>query len=397
MESDEGLLVVIVGPTASGKSALAISLCDQGRRGEVINADAMQMYEGCPIATNKPSLEEQNGVPHHLLGVVDPFSDELTVHRFVEECEKKIREIWSRGRVAVVVGGTFYYVWSLLFGELIVAEGNTEKEEDQEEVKLDQMNLEEKVNLLHQVDAESAQRIDPRDGRKIDRALQIFFSSGKSKSEWGKEQKKSPQYANVRVVYVEGGGKDELERKIDARVDEMMERGLVEEARNFCQMWREKKSEEWPPNVQRGIWQSIGLKEFVLLGEESVQNCVLRVKEKTKQYSRRQRRTLRCTLLPRVDHVVVKKKCNTVDVLWRWIETGEEEKEGEEEGLEWNARESQEDREESARKKTERLDCVYCKKTIMGADQIGAHVKSRPHRRRKAKAKEKEKKVSGLE
>ena len=357
----ERFVYVVVGPTCSGKSNLALNICMDGF-GEIINCDAMQMYVGLPIATNK--VEDDFGVPHHLMSFADNFVEEINVHDFVEKANAVIEDIWKRGKVPVIVGGTFYYLRALLFGELI--DGSNVGEEVV--AKLKNMTLAEKVECLKRVDPASALRIDPNDERKVTRSLEIFESTGTPQSVLFEKQKRIIKY-NVRMIRI----KVELEKlteKIGERVEHMMERGMMEECRAFRNAWLDKGKDI---NCEKGIWQVIGLKEFEKyfqdLSQETLKECVECVKTNTVKYAKKQTKMLDKTICPRLDFVWYDGS-DDIERLRKW------------ENLKMIKREDVE-----RQPQTERLECKYCEKLIVGKSQIESHVKGKQHKHNQKKKK----------
>ncbi|KAG9252177.1 IPP transferase-domain-containing protein [Emericellopsis atlantica] len=255
-------LLVILGSTGTGKSELAVELAKRFR-GEVINADAMQMYNGLPIMTNKMSVAEQQGIPHHLLGNIAPTEESWTVDGFQKEVSKILGEIRDRGNLPIVVGGTAYYVDALLFD-------NTTLHEDVPQTDEPLPILDEPTEVLfaelQKVDPVMAERWHPNDRRKILRSLEIYLRTGRPASELYAEQKQkrsasrdSPWENLLFWVYSEG---DVLKERLDRRVDKMLDAGLIDEARQLLQLKREEEAAGRPVDQTRGIWQVLGYKQL---------------------------------------------------------------------------------------------------------------------------------------
>jgi tRNA dimethylallyltransferase len=354
----EPLVVFVLGPTASGKSAVALRIA-ASLGGEIVNADAMQLYVGAPVATNKATEDEQRQVRHHLLGTQDP-KQPLTVRDFVALASAAIADIGARGRVALVVGGTSYYALSLLFRDRLLEAG---------EANVAGLSLAEKRALLERHDPAAALRIDPKDERKTSRALQVFLSSGKTQTELHAQQDRHRlRYGNCRVVRVERGG---LEETIRVRVDEMMRRGLEKEARDFCAAWGEE-----PIDCELGIWQAIGLKEF--LDQEATTDAIVeRIKVATIRYAKKQQKMLRNSVCPLLDHAVVDSQSgDTMEPLCEWLRWGTDQPgvpivRATRTGL---------------AEPPALLEC--CEKTMLGAAAIQQHLKSKGHKARKRRMKD---------
>ncbi|KAJ5579603.1 uncharacterized protein N7459_005588 [Penicillium hispanicum] len=273
-------LIAVVGATGTGKSQLAVDLASRFN-GEIINGDAMQMYRGLPIITNQISPDEQNGIPHHLLSCVDLEEEAWRIGKFKKEALRLVQEIRQRGKLPILVGGTHYYTQAVLFKDQLVGEG-AEDEEGKEPTKeasstsakwpiLD-ASPEVMMAKLQEVDPAMAARWHPRDGRKIRRSLEIYFQTGRPASEIYAEQK-----ALKREAMMEAGGllrfkntlifwvhaeKETLIARLDARVDKMIEQGLMAEAQTMSDYIHERQLEGIEVDQTRGVWVSIGFKEL---------------------------------------------------------------------------------------------------------------------------------------
>ncbi|HSM92269.1 MAG TPA: tRNA (adenosine(37)-N6)-dimethylallyltransferase MiaA [Anaeromyxobacteraceae bacterium] len=268
-------IVVIAGPTASGKTALAVELC---RRlgGEVVSADSQQIYRGLDVGTAKPTAEERAAVPHHLIDVAAP-GEGWDAARFVRAADGAITEIAGRGRVPVVVGGTGLYLRALLHG-VVDAPGRDPEL---------RARLEEEARVhgrpavhasLAQVDPEAASRIRPNDLVRVVRALEIA-ASGRTQTERFREHAFAPdRYAAL--LFALGPSREELHRRIDARVEAMFAGGLLDEARALV----ERFGERLPAKLPIGYADAIAL----LRGECTRAEAVHRVQVETRRYARRQ-------------------------------------------------------------------------------------------------------------
>ncbi|OTB18110.1 hypothetical protein K445DRAFT_314932 [Daldinia sp. EC12] len=268
-------IVAIIGTTGTGKSDLAIDLALKFN-GEVINADAMQMYKGLPIITNQLRLEERKGVPHHLLGTVNPNEPTWNVDIFAREATRLIREIRSRGKLPIVVGGTHYYIHALLFDDKLIslkgANDDILKHRPVEENITHFPILDGPTDImlkrLREVDPDAADRWHPDDRRKIRRALEIFLTTGKRASDIYSEQKRTkdlskqtrgPWQSLIFWVYTEP---EALQDRLNKRVDKMYESGLMDEVRLLHESRRERTERGEIVDLTRGIWQSIGYKQM---------------------------------------------------------------------------------------------------------------------------------------
>ncbi|KAI0904582.1 IPP transferase-domain-containing protein [Ustulina deusta] len=311
-------LVTIIGTTGTGKSDLAVDLAVRFN-GEIINADAMQMYRGLPVITNQISVCEQRGIPHHLLSRIDPLEPTWTNGLFVREARKLIKEIRSRGKLPIVVGGTHYYVHALLFDGSLIESNETEPEEirfrSQEETQSQFPILDEPTHVilerLREVDPLMAERWHPDDRRKIKRSLEIYLTTGKRTSDIYAEQQeaklvtsdaRSPWETLVFWTYSET---DTLRERLSGRVVKMVQRGLMDEVRTLHRRLRECTERGEVVDRTRGIWQSIGFKQMepFLNGELDMEAPDVLEKKKetgleeiniaTRQYARYQLRWIR--------------------------------------------------------------------------------------------------------
>jgi tRNA dimethylallyltransferase len=218
-------LIAIVGPTATGKTALAVALA-RAIDGEIVGADSRQVYRRMDIGTAKPSLEERALVPHHLLDVVDP-DEPFSLAQYLELASAALEDIWARGRQPLLVGGSGQYVWALLEGWTVP------RLPPQPELRrsLEERAAREGAEALHQelahIDPQAAAGIDARNVRRVIRALEVCEATGRPISFW---QEKAPPSWDVLTLGL-ACPRDELYRRIDARVDGMMEAGLVDEVR----------------------------------------------------------------------------------------------------------------------------------------------------------------------
>jgi tRNA dimethylallyltransferase len=311
---------------------------DLARRynGEIINGDAMQMYEGLPIITNKITVEEQQGVPHHLLGFIALNEEPWRVGLFKKKAGQIIREIRSRGRLPIVVGGTHYYTQSLLLDDSLVAEQSDSEEQVQSEFTNQEVAerypilegpTEAMIERLKEVDPVMAARWHPQDRRKIRRSLEIFLRTGKKASDIYAEQKKRKiivekkdaqedldsrpvaELASTLLFWVHAES-NILKDRLDARVNKMMDAGLLKEVISMNEYMKTQESAGLSVDRTRGIWQSIGWKEFepylkALDSEMTSQtkfgrlcsSSIERVQIATRQYAKRQVRWIRLKLI----------------------------------------------------------------------------------------------------
>jgi len=270
-------LLVIVGPTASGKSALALRLAQQ-LGAEIVNADSMQVYRGMDIGTAKPSPEERAQVPHHLLDVADP--DRLfSAADFAEAADAAIADITARGKRAIVVGGTGLYIRALLKGLVDSPSGAGEiRAALQEEAA--RVGNEAMLEQLRQVDPDAAARMHPNNLVRIIRALEVYRMTGIPLSRYQQEH----DFGGERYRTLQIGIKvdrAELYRRIECRVDAMVANGLEGEVRQLL-------AAGWDRELK--AMRSIGYKEMVawLTGECTQDEAVALIKRDTRRYAKRQ-------------------------------------------------------------------------------------------------------------
>ncbi|NWZ28525.1 MOD5 dimethylallyltransferase, partial [Asarcornis scutulata] len=308
-------LVVILGATGTGKSALAVQL---GLRlgGEIVSADSMQVYKGLDIITNKVSPQEQQLCRHHMISFVDPLVSNYTVVDFRDRAD-----IFARDKIPIVVGGTNYYIESLLWKVLVStkekASSAPSPAPDRKE-ELEQLDVVELHRRLSQVDPEMAAKLHPHDKRKVARSLQVFEETGIPHSEILHRQQEEEgggplggplKYPNSCILWLHAD-QAALDRRLEQRVDDMLAAGLLEELRDFHRRYNQQKVAENRQDYQHGIFQSIGFKEFheYLVSEGScspetsallLQRGIQALKQVTKRYARRQNKWVRNRFLRR--------------------------------------------------------------------------------------------------
>ncbi|KAL9104421.1 MAG: hypothetical protein Q9163_000627 [Psora crenata] len=310
-------LIAIVGATGTGKSQLAVSLAERFH-GEIINSDALQMYQGLPITTNKISLKESKGIPHHLLGCIGLGEEPWTVRQFHAQASGIIEDIRARGKLPILVGGTLYYTQSLLCPHSIFEEEQPENfsiEEEAERWPILEASTEEMLKELRRVDPAMAERWHPKDRRKIRRSLQIWLTTGKPASDIYSGQR-SATPSNMSdlqstvmpssdgfLVFWTHASAAELNKRLDTRVDAMLSRGLMEEVQTMYNFVQAEKQRRTSMDEGHGIWIAIGYKELLpylqnkFCGENLKQEGIERIKIATRQYAKRQVRWVRLKLL----------------------------------------------------------------------------------------------------
>jgi len=268
-------LIAIVGPTATGKTALAVALA-RAIDGEIVGADSRQVYRRMDIGTAKPTPKERALMPHHLLDVVDP-DEPFSLAQYLELATAALEDIWGRGRQPLLVGGSGQYVWALLEGWTVP------RLPPQRELRrlLEERAAREGAEALHRelawVDPQAAASIDARNARRVIRALEVYQATGRPISFW---QEKAPPEWDALVLGLTCT-RDELYRRIDARVDGMMEAGLMDEARGLVAMGYRREL----PSMS-----GIGYREACqhLAGEMDLSAAVARIKTATHRLARQQ-------------------------------------------------------------------------------------------------------------
>lgn len=271
-------IVVIAGPTASGKTALSVALA-KALGGEVISADSMQLYRGMDIGTAKVTPREMDGVPHHMIDVADP-EEAFSVARYVEEADPILRDILARGKPAVIAGGTGLYVDALIQGRTFAPYPETGKREALER-EADALGMEAMLERLKAVDPESGARLHLSDRKRILRALEVYAETGKTITQHNLETQQVPDKYSPVWIGLDFLRREDLYHRIDLRVERMVEQGLLEEIQGL--------QNRGVPRTCTAM-QAIGYKEFfpVLDGTCSLEDAVEATKRESRRYAKRQ-------------------------------------------------------------------------------------------------------------
>lgn len=272
-------ILVIVGPTASGKTRMAVELA-QRHNGEVISADSMQIYRTMDIGTAKPTKEEMGGIPHHMIDVADPEED-FSVARYVEMAARCVDDVLERGKLPIVAGGTGLYIDSLLSGRTFAPFSPDSALRGELERELEEKGGQAMLEALAQVDPEAAQRLHPNDHKRIIRALEVYRSTGKTITQHNRETQAIPPRYDALTIGLAFQDRQAMWRRIDQRVDEMVAAGLEDEVRRLLTSGISPKCT---------AMQAIGYKEFTqaLSGEMTWQEAADVVKLRSRQYAKRQ-------------------------------------------------------------------------------------------------------------
>ena len=276
-------IICVAGPTASGKTKLSVALA-KALNGEVLSCDSMQIYRGMEIGTAAPTLEEMQGVPHHMIGVADPKED-FSVGKYVEQAEPILQDILSRGKTCVVCGGTGLYADSLLLGRSFAPCPSTGVRE-QLEREAAQYGIEPLLARLRQVDPEAGERLHPSDQRRIIRALEVYLETGETISEHNRKTKLLPPKHEAVWIGLTYENRQDLYDRIDLRVEKMLEAGLLAEIRALL------ASGVSPAAT---AMQAIGYKEYVdcLTSGGDASAATALVQQRSRNYAKRQLTWLR--------------------------------------------------------------------------------------------------------
>ena len=271
-------LVVLTGPTAVGKTKLSISLA-KALNGEIISADSMQVYKYMDIGSAKIIEKEMDGVPHHLIDVLSPF-EEFHIVRFQELAKKAMEDIYNRGKTPVFVGGTGFYIQAIT-KDIDFTEGEEDKQYREELSRLAAEKGNEFLHeMLREVDKKSAEEIHANNVKRVIRALEFYKENGFPISQHNEEQKQNETPYNL-AYFVLNAPRDLLYERIDRRVDEMMENGLVKEVQKLKDMGCRREMTSM---------QGLGYKEILsfLDGEIPLDEAVRILKRDTRHFAKRQ-------------------------------------------------------------------------------------------------------------
>ena len=271
-------VLAVVGPTATGKTALGVTLAETFG-GEVISADSMQLYKGLDVGTAKVTPDETHGIPHHAVDLLTP-DEPFSVADFVALAGRLEADISARSRLPILVGGTGLYVQSFLYGVRFAAEKTPDGLREQLAAELAEKGPEAMYKELQEADPEAAAAIHPNNQVRVLRALEHFRATGKRLSEQ-KAQSLPPErpYRSL-VLGLDFPDRAQLYRRIDLRVDQMMEQDLLNEAKR---VWEHR-------DTYKTAAQAIGYKEFFpyFAGESALAPCVEKLKQASRNYAKRQ-------------------------------------------------------------------------------------------------------------
>ena len=269
-------IICLAGPTASGKTALAVALA-QALNGEVVSCDSMQVYKLMDIGTAKPTLDEMGGVPHHMIDVADPRED-YSVSRYCKDAAPVVEDIVSRGKTAIIAGGTGLYMDSLIRGNDFAPFPSTGVRERLER-QADAEGLEAMRSWLRSIDPEAEARIQDR--KRLLRALEVYLETGETITEHNRRTQALPPRFTPLWLGLDFENRQSLYHRIDQRVTHMLEAGLLQEIRSLLQ--------SGVPDTATAM-QAIGYKEFVsaLNGHGTVEAAADSVRQSSRRYAKRQ-------------------------------------------------------------------------------------------------------------
>lgn len=270
-------VIVICGPTASGKTTLSIQLA-QKINGEIISSDSMQIYKDMNIGTAKPDQQKMQGIKHYLLDFVEP-NQRYSVADYKKDAENAIEDILQKGKVPIIVGGTGLYVDSLIYG---IEYPNIEFDENYRkelERRVEKEGLEKLYEKAKKIDPQAMKKISRNDQKRILRVLEIYNATGKTKTEQEIESRKNEVKYDYRVFAI-NMDREKLYDRINKRVDIMIQKGLIEEVENLL-----KKYNEFPTAMQ-----GLGYKEVVeyIQGKVLKEDMIENIKRESRRYAKRQ-------------------------------------------------------------------------------------------------------------
>lgn len=269
-------IIVVVGPTAAGKTALGIKLAEHFN-GEVVSADSMQVYKNMPIASAAVTKEEMGDIPHHLVGILEP-TEKFSVAEFIKLAEKAISDIAIKGKLPIIVGGTGLYIDSLINGIDFPSE-DCSKVREELEARAREEGIESLFDELKSIDPKTAEKLHLNDKKRIIRALEVYYIHNKTMSELNLESKKNGTKYEPVFIGITYENRELLYDRINCRVDIMLENGLIDEAKAA-----------YESSFSKTAVQAIGHKELFpyFKGEKTLQEALETLKQETRRYAKRQ-------------------------------------------------------------------------------------------------------------
>lgn len=275
--NDKIRIIAVVGPTASGKTALAVQIAKK-YGGEIISADSMQIYKGMDIATAKPTEEEKQGIPHHLMDFLEP-TESFSVSQYVDLAHRAAVDISSRGRLPVLCGGTGLYVRSFLENITFAQEDTDPALREEIAGRYETLGGQSLIDHIRSFDPVTADKLLPSQRKRIIRVIELYESTGRTMSQQLEDSRKEPSPYDVTAIGLTCADRQKLYDRINRRVDIMLSQGLLEEARQFYAGYKGQTASA-----------AIGYKELkpYLDGEISLEQAVEKLKQETRHYAKRQ-------------------------------------------------------------------------------------------------------------
>lgn len=268
---------IIAGPTASGKTALAVRLAS-AINGEVVSADSMQIYDGVSVGTARPNIEEMEGVPHHLLGFL-PLQAKYSVAQYLEDAHRVFAEVYKRGATPVMCGGTGLYIQSFMENRQLFEESPDPELRAQYMRIAEEQGVEMLLERLRQIDPQTAERLHHNDLHRIIRALEVFDTTGRTITEQTALSLSVPSPYTPCLFVLDFHDRQKLYERINRRVDIMLQNGLLEEAERILRT-----------DPDATVTQAIGYKEFAAYfeGTISLKEAADKLRQQTRRYAKRQ-------------------------------------------------------------------------------------------------------------
>ena len=307
MQNKKPKVIVICGPTASGKTALSIELAKK-INGEIVSCDSMQIYKDMDIGTAKPTIEEMKNIKHYLIGFVEP-TQRYSVASFKEDAQNAIDEIIKKGKTPIVVGGTGLYVNSLIYNINYTDIKIDEEYRKELEERAEKEGLESLYEEAYKIDPEAMEKISKNDKKRIIRVLEIYKQTNKTKTMQEEESRKEEPKYDYKVFGI-NIDRQILYERINKRVDIMIENGLIEEVENLLQKYKEF------PTAMQGL----GYKEVVQYLENKCtrEEMIEKIKMETRRYAKRQ-----TTWFKRIENIKwidgQEKKQNNINIILEGI------------------------------------------------------------------------------
>ena len=277
-------VLCVVGPTATGKTKMGVALAKRFD-GEVVSVDSMQLYRGMTIGTAAPTREEMEGIPHHMVAVADP-AESWSAARYVHEADACVQDILRRGKLPVLVGGTGLYLDALIRGTDFAAGSQGTALRQQLQRRARQEGTEALLEELRRIDPAAAQKLHLRDEKRIIRALEVWYETGRTITEHDRQERQRPPKYDALYIGLDFLDRQDLRDRIDKRVDTMVEQGLLEEVETLL-------ASGLPRDAT--ALQAIGYKQFLAVAEGTAtrQEAIEEVKLRSRQYAKRQLTWLR--------------------------------------------------------------------------------------------------------